>query len=97
MKPNPFESLNHFTVPSDICATPLLLGFVRKPLLKKTGFPNVVKSGGMPVARHAVLHGMPIWLDGHNIGRCRPFGAVNDIEADPLAFLQAFEALGLDG
>ena len=57
----------------------------------------MVISGGMPIARHAVLQGMMSRLDGDDIGRCRPFGAVNDVEADPLALLQAFEALGLDG
>lgn len=36
-------------------------------------------------------------LQGNHICRCRSLGAVNDVEADPLAFLQALKALGLDG
>jgi len=36
-------------------------------------------------------------LQGDNICRCRSLGAVNDVEADPLAFLQALETLRLDG
>jgi len=35
-------------------------------------------------------------LLGNNVFSGRSFGAVNDVKGYPLAFLQAFKALGLD-
>ncbi|EKD35713.1 MAG: hypothetical protein ACD_75C01809G0001, partial [uncultured bacterium] len=32
----------------------------------------------------------------NDIGRCRSFGAVDDLEGDPRAFSQGFETLGLN-
>ena len=38
-----------------------------------------------------------LWLNGHDISRCRAFGTVNNIKSDPLTLLQALETLSLDG
>jgi len=40
---------------------------------------------------------LPASLLGDNILRCRPLGAFDHVKGDALAFLQALEALGLDG
>src|ERR1700748_75299 len=85
MKPNPFVSLNHFTVPVAIRSGPsrsALLGCRPAPTFAFVGAVVLYRSGGSPVktSRGAVGH-LTYWPDEH-FARLRARRRTDD----PLAF-----------